>query len=87
MPVQRYIFNTYSKLWGWLAYAATIVAGQDNCPGYFASNVVTTGSTLTADLHLAGPACNVFGTDLTDLKLLVEYQTGWLYWLACCNAS
>ncbi|KAL9118812.1 MAG: hypothetical protein Q9187_004633 [Circinaria calcarea] len=71
---------TYSKVWSWLACAATIVAGQtpnidDNCPGYLASNVVTTGSTLTADLRLAGPACNVFGTDLTDLKLLVEYQT------------
>ncbi|KAF2025355.1 alpha-glucosidase-like protein [Setomelanomma holmii] len=47
----------------------------DQCPGYTASNVQTSGSTITADLALAGTACNVYGTDLTNLKLLVEYQT------------
>lgn len=48
----------------------------DACPGYTASNVQTTGSQITgADLTLAGTACNTYGTDLTDLKLLVEYQT------------
>ena len=71
---------TYFKAWSLLACAVTVAAGQtssiDKCPGYEASNVVTTGSTLTANLHLAGPACNVYGTDLTDLKLVVEYQTG-----------
>ena len=49
---------------------------MESCPGYRASNVVSTGSTLTADLTLNGPACNVYGTDLTELKLVVEYQTG-----------
>jgi alpha-glucosidase len=48
----------------------------DSCPGYTASNVKHDGSTVTADLKLAGTACNVYGKDLTDLKLLVEYQTG-----------
>ena len=71
---------TYSKVWSLLACAVTIAAGQtvdiDKCPGYEAFNVVKAASTLTADLHLAGPACNVYGTDLTDLKLVVEYQTG-----------
>jgi alpha-glucosidase len=46
------------------------------CPGYNALNVKTTASGLTADLVLAGPACNVHGTDLADLTLTVEYQTG-----------
>ena len=54
----------------------TTAQNLESCPGYRASNVVSTGSTLTADLALNGPACNVYGTDLTDLKLVVEYQTG-----------
>ncbi|KAI0204191.1 glycosyl hydrolases family 31-domain-containing protein [Astrocystis sublimbata] len=44
-------------------------------PGYTATNVVETSSRLTADLTLAGEACNIYGTDIKDLKLLVEYQT------------
>lgn len=50
----------------------------DDCPGYKASNVQNDGSRVTADLTLAGTACNVYGDDLTDLKLEVEYQTGTL---------
>lgn len=49
--------------------------GQD-CPGYRASNVEETESGLTADLTLAGDACNIYGEDLESLKLVVEYQTG-----------
>jgi alpha-glucosidase len=55
-----------------VARAATV----DNCPGYKASNVVKGDSYLTADLQLAGTACNVYGDDIEHLKLLVEYQTG-----------
>jgi alpha-glucosidase len=51
-------------------------AAVDSCPGYTASNVVTTDSSLTADLTLAGAACNAYSDDIKDLKLLVEYQTG-----------
>ncbi|OJD33657.1 alpha-glucosidase [Diplodia corticola] len=50
-------------------------AAADSCPGYTASNVVDAGTTLTADLSLAGAPCNAYGDDLTDLKLTVEYQT------------
>ncbi|KAH7384493.1 alpha-glucosidase precursor [Pyrenochaeta sp. MPI-SDFR-AT-0127] len=50
-------------------------ADPNICPGYTASNVVTTDSTLTADLTLAGEACNAYSDDIKDLKLLVEYQT------------
>lgn len=45
------------------------------CPGYRASNIKTTTANITADLKLAGPACNVYGTDLLDLKLEVTYET------------
>lgn len=48
----------------------------DNCPGYTATNVQDEGGRVTANLALAGTACNVYGDDLTDLRLEVEYQTG-----------
>lgn len=47
----------------------------DACPGYTATNVKTTSHSLTANLHLAGPACNVYGSDLTALNLQVTYET------------
>ena len=50
-----------------------------SCPGYKASNVKTSFSTLTADLSLAGKACNIYGDDLKSLTLTVEYQTGRAY--------
>lgn len=48
----------------------------DACPGYKARNIQSDGSTLTADLSLAGKPCNVFGTDIQQLKLEVTYETG-----------
>ncbi|KAI1074897.1 glycoside hydrolase family 31 protein [Whalleya microplaca] len=48
---------------------------QSVCPGYKASNVEETSNGLTADLTLAGEACNVYGTDIEALSLVVEYQT------------
>lgn len=48
---------------------------QSNCPGYSASNVQVSDTGLTADLSLAGAACNIYGTDLVNLTLTVEYQT------------
>ena len=59
--------------------ASALPNDTSSCPGYAASNVKQSGTTLTADLTLAGTACNVYGTDLKDLKLLVEYQTGTEY--------
>ncbi|KAL4994553.1 glycosyl hydrolases family 31-domain-containing protein [Aspergillus recurvatus] len=50
-------------------------ANSQSCPGYKASHVNRNGHTLTADLTLAGKPCDTYGTDLKDLKLLVEYQT------------
>lgn len=45
------------------------------CPGYVAKNHWQTRSGFYADLTLAGEACDVFGQDLKDLKLEVEYET------------
>ncbi|KAK4443897.1 putative alpha/beta-glucosidase agdC [Podospora aff. communis PSN243] len=46
------------------------------CPGYEVDGEVTTNRTsLTANLKLAGDACNLHGTDIERLKLTVEYQT------------
>ncbi|KAI1137277.1 glycoside hydrolase family 31 protein [Hypoxylon sp. FL0543] len=47
---------------------------QSVCPGYKASNVKESSSRFTADLTLAGNACNVYGTDIEALSLVVEYQ-------------
>lgn len=55
---------------------ATLVAAQRACPGYRAADVTQSSSGLTANLYLAGSACNVFGQDLPNLTLTVEYQTG-----------
>ncbi|CAI7676591.1 alpha/beta-glucosidase agdC [Penicillium manginii] len=46
-----------------------------DCPGYKATNVNQRGASLEADLTLAGDHCDSYGTDLENLKLLVEYQT------------
>ncbi|KAL1838138.1 hypothetical protein VTJ49DRAFT_2989 [Mycothermus thermophilus] len=53
------------------------VDAQTVCPGYRASNVERTdGEGFTADLDLAGPACNVYGTDVEHLRLIVEVLEG-----------
>jgi alpha-glucosidase len=49
---------------------------QTVCPGYTASNVSPTRHGFTADLDLAGKSCNVYGTDVNALTLIVEYQAG-----------
>jgi alpha-glucosidase len=57
---------------------AAVIGVRDNheCPGYKATHIKEGRNSLTADLTLAGKPCNTYGTDLKNLKLLVEYQTG-----------
>ncbi|CRG92657.1 alpha-glucosidase [Talaromyces islandicus] len=55
--------------------AAVAAASVDSCPGYNAGTIVSSRSSLTADLSLAGDACNAYGDDVDNLRLLVEYQT------------
>lgn len=59
-----------------LGLGAALARGQESCPGYTATNVQQSSIGLTADLTLAGEACNIYGTDLTNLTLTVEYQSG-----------
>lgn len=47
---------------------------QSVCPGYTASSVTQTQHGITAKLSLAGAACNVYGNDVADLTLTVEFQ-------------
>lgn len=47
---------------------------QTVCPGYRASNIHETESGFTADLDLAGGACNVYGNDIENLTLFIEFQ-------------
>jgi alpha-glucosidase len=48
---------------------------QSVCPGYRASNVKPTHYGITADLTIAGKACNVYGTDIDNLILTIEHQS------------
>lgn len=63
-----------------LASAASVLIPQavdvDSCPGYNAKNVKESSHGFVADLTLAGKACNVYGSDLKDLKLEVTYDSG-----------
>lgn len=51
------------------------VDAQLVCPGYQASNVQRTQYGFTASLSLAGKACNVYGNDVDELTLTVQYQS------------
>ncbi|KAL5356599.1 glycosyl hydrolases family 31-domain-containing protein [Aspergillus floccosus] len=51
------------------------VNAQEVCPGYKAYGVQHSRSGLTASLKLAGPACNVYGTDIENLRFSVQYQS------------
>ncbi|KAJ2970724.1 hypothetical protein NQ176_g8046 [Zarea fungicola] len=73
------------RLWGSLLLAGlasgAVLSRSDTsnnalaaCPGYKASNVKTSNNGLTAQLSLAGKACNVYGNDLKDLILEVTYE-------------
>jgi alpha-glucosidase len=77
MALMRFFFLLAAS-----AVSASTLATRDtsdplsSCPGYKASNIKTSNTGLTADLTLAGKACNVYGTDLTQLTLTVTYETG-----------
>lgn len=51
-----------------------VVDVQTVCPGYTASNFQNSSTGFTAYLSIAGSACNVYGTDVEQLTLTVEYQ-------------
>ncbi|KAF2269851.1 alpha/beta-glucosidase agdC [Lojkania enalia] len=77
MPATATILQTCLLLWASITPwgSSTPLKKVNECPGYKASNVQHTNNGTTADLTLAGPACDIHGKDLKDLKFLVEYQT------------
>ncbi|PCH40075.1 glycoside hydrolase family 31 protein [Wolfiporia cocos MD-104 SS10] len=44
------------------------------CPGYTLTSLTETRTGLSAFLSLAGPACNAYGNDISDLTLEVTYE-------------
>lgn len=77
---------TMAVLFAWVLLAVTAVSSSSilpraskdplaTCPGYKASNIKTSSSSLTADLTLAGAACNAYSDDLKSLTLEVVYET------------
>jgi len=66
----------FKRLLSGAGLALATVSAQSTCPGYNVLNVQQSSNGLTADLQLAGAACNVYGIDLSNLTLTVEYQTG-----------
>ena len=51
------------------------IDAQAVCPGYKASDLISSPYGLSATLRLAGDACNVYGTDVETLNLTVEYHS------------
>jgi alpha-glucosidase len=51
------------------------VNAQTVCPGYLASNVKQDDNGFSASLSLAGEPCNVYGTDIDELSLVVQFQS------------
>jgi alpha-glucosidase len=78
MPATFTILHAYLLLWSSLLNwgDAVPLKRADSCPGYKASNVQRSDSSLTADLTLAGTACNIHGEDLQDLRFSAQWQTG-----------
>ncbi|KAF5391184.1 hypothetical protein D9757_003121 [Collybiopsis confluens] len=46
-----------------------------NCPGYLLHSLEESNTGLTAQLSLAGAACNAFGIDFENLTIQVTYET------------
>ncbi|EPT05586.1 hypothetical protein FOMPIDRAFT_1034256 [Fomitopsis schrenkii] len=57
------------------ATTSTYSYNVSSCPGYTLNSLSETKTGLTAQLTLAGDACNAFGTDIVDLTLQVTYDT------------
>ncbi|GJE89250.1 glycoside hydrolase family 31 protein [Phanerochaete sordida] len=55
--------------------ASELSLNVSSCPGYALSALHETKTGLTAQLTLAGPACNAFGRDVANLTLEVTYDS------------
>jgi alpha-glucosidase len=77
------VFGALAGLWLLAAHARTQTldappqhsGNVSACPGYALTGLQETAHGLTAQLNLAGPACNAFGTDFKNLTIQVTYDT------------
>lgn len=61
---------------GFIVAAGLFAQGwTTDCPDYRVIAAEDNGNTLTAQLRLSGKKCDLYGRDLSKLKLQVEYQT------------
>ncbi|OAX43109.1 hypothetical protein K503DRAFT_779399, partial [Rhizopogon vinicolor AM-OR11-026] len=62
-------------VFGGLLPNATYSMNITDCPGYTLGSLQESVIGLTAQLSLAGPECNAFGLDISDLTIEVTYQS------------
>ncbi|KAK7679938.1 hypothetical protein QCA50_016884 [Cerrena zonata] len=55
--------------------ATTFSLNVSSCPGYTLTGLKETETSLSAELTFAGPACNAFGRDISNLTLEVTYES------------
>jgi alpha-glucosidase len=58
------------------ATALDVDEALDACHGYAASNIVDIPRGIQADLDLIGDGCRVHGPDVSELRLVVQYESG-----------
>jgi len=69
VPIHEVLIRQSSSQYAPLTYR------PDDCPGYVASNVKQSNTSITMDLKLNGQACNAFSADVQNLKLSAKYET------------
>ncbi|EIW74552.1 glycoside hydrolase family 31 protein [Coniophora puteana RWD-64-598 SS2] len=68
-------FVTLASVSAALAANASYSYNVTSCPGYTLQELKQTDTGLTAQLDLAGEACNAFGNDIQNLTIQVTYET------------
>uniref|UniRef100_A0A8H7NLK5 Probable alpha/beta-glucosidase agdC n=1 Tax=Bionectria ochroleuca TaxID=29856 RepID=A0A8H7NLK5_BIOOC len=74
MLLIRHILLALSAIFSF-AYALNVDTEFESCLGYNVTKVTETAHGLQADLSINGAGCQVYGPDVANLTLLVEYQT------------
>lgn len=84
MLLVRHILLALSAIFTF-AYALNVDTEFGSCLGYNVTKVTETVHGLQADLSINGDGCQVYGPDVANLTLLVEYQTGEMLFEAMSN--
>jgi alpha-glucosidase len=80
MPAAITFFNVFLLAWsGFFGSVRARLASldeADRCEGYRTSNVIRGENALTADLTLVGRGCGIYGADLKELRVGVQWESG-----------